>query len=324
MNRYSLVLLTLSALFLAALEAGQRYLLPRVKAVDHRLTRENAGAEQIKPGPGQPVPVLLVGNSLLKRGIDLSLLNEKLHPEYDVVRFVVDDTNYLDWYYGLHRLFLEGARPKAVILVLNGRQLISPDVHGDSFATLLMDRSDLLAVKRTVASDNTTTSSLLFANFSRYYGMRSELHKWVLLHLFPAFPDLAVKLRPETPPLAPDEQIGAAAAQRLKQMSEMCARYGAQFIFVVPPSTAARDGSSAIQAAGNRIGVQVLVPFQPRQLPSNLYEDGFHLNYQGAEVFTQALSSSLRQLLGSDNLTQSAESKNNVGGSGIPVSAGRR
>ena len=324
MNRYSLTLLTLCALFFGGLEVIQRFWLPRIKPMDHRLTRENAGAEQIRALPGQPIPVLMVGNSLLKRGIDLSLLNQKLHPEYDVTRFVVEDTNYLDWYYGLHRLFLEGARPKAVVLVMNARQLMVPDVHGDAFAALLMDRHDLLDVKRTVASDNTTTSNLLFANLSRYYGMRAELHKWVLLHLLPDFPDLAVKLRPETPPLAPDEEIDRKAAERLKQMSDLCARYGAQFVFVVPPSTAARDGSPAILAAGNRIGVQVLVPFQPRQLPSDLYADGFHLNNQGAEVFTQALSSRLRQLLGNDNLTQSAESNLTGRGSGLPVSVGQR
>ncbi|MGC2112252.1 MAG: hypothetical protein WA655_22225 [Candidatus Korobacteraceae bacterium] len=284
------------------------------------MNREHAGADELRPIPGNPVPVLIVGNSLLKKGINISLLNEKLGPEYKVTRFVVEDTNYLDWYYGLHRLFREGARPRAVVLVLNARQLIAPEVHGDAFATLLMDPYDLLAVKRTVAIDNTTTSNLLFANLSRYYGLRSELHKWFLVHMLPDFPDLAAKLRPVTAPLAPDDEIDRKATERLREISGLCARYGAQFVFVVPPSAALRDGSGAIQTAGNRVGVQVFVPFQPQQLPLDLYSDGFHLNYRGASVFTDALGSGLRQLLRNDNATQTAASNRSSVTPGYPPS----
>ena len=297
MNRHSLILLTLCALFCAGLELGERYELPRIRAMDARLDTEHARADELRPLPGEPVPVLIVGNSLLKKGINISLLNQKLRPEYAVTRFVVEDTNYLDWYYGLRRLFREGARPKAVVLVLNARQLIAPTVLGDYFAQLLMDRRDLLSVKRSVAIDNTAASDLFFANLSRFYGFRSEIHKSFLLRLLPDFPALADKLRPPTLPLAPDDEIDKEATTRLKEISNLCSQYGAQFVLVVPPSPAARDGSSAIQSAGNRIGVQVFVPFQPQQLPSDLYADGFHLNYRGAGVFTDALGAGLRQLL---------------------------
>jgi hypothetical protein len=323
LSRYSLILITLCAIFCAGLEFGERYALPRIEAMDARITREYAGAEAIRPVPGEPLPILIVGNSLLKKGINVSMLNEKLLPDYLVTRFVVEDTNYLDWYYGLHRLFLEGARPKAVILVMNARQLIAPDVHGDAFAQLLMDRRDVLAVKRTIATDNTVTSNLLFANLSRYYGLRSEVHKTFLLHMLPDFPDLAAKLRPPTPPLAPDDEIDRVATKRLKDISSLCSQYGTQFILVVPPSITARDGSNAIQMVGNRIGVQVFVPFQPQELPSNLYSDGFHLNYQGAVVFTRALGSSLPQLLRNDNPTQSAASSQTIRGSRLALSAGQ-
>ncbi len=273
--------------------------------------------------PGKPAPVLIVGNSLLKKGVIIPLLNKQLGPEYAFTRYVVEDTNYLDWYYGLRRLFREGARPRAVILMLNARQLMSPGVHGDTFAALLMDWRDLLAVRREVASDNTSTSNLLFANLSLYWGMRSEIHKSFLVHLLPDFPDLAVKLRPSAPPLAPDEEIESKAAERLREISNLCAQYGSQFVFIVPPSAAARDGSAAIQLAGSRAAVQVVVPFQPQQLPDSLYADGFHLNYRGSLIFTQALSSSLRQTLSNEKVTQAAESSHTVAESAVSSSAAR-
>lgn len=321
MRRYSLILLTLCAVFCAGLEFVARYWLPRVGSVQGRLDREHSRADEIRPVPGKPVPVLSIGNSLMQKGINFTLLNENLHPEFAVTRFVVEDTNYLDWYYGLRRLFREGARPKVVILVLNARQLMSPNVQGDAFAELLMDSHDLLSVKQTVASDNTVTSNLLFANLSRYYGVRAEVHKWFLLRLLPKFPALASRLRPPNLPLAADEEIERDAVERLRGMASLCAQYGAQFIFVVPPSTSARDGSSAIQRAGDRTGIAVLVPIQPQGLPLDSYTDGFHLNYKGALIFTQALSSSLRQTLRKENFVQSVKSSETAGASAISLSA---
>ena len=194
---------------------------------------------------------------------------------------------------------------------------------GDAFAELLMDSHDLLRSSKPSPSDNTVTSNLLFANLSRFYGVRSEVHKTFLLHMLPTSRDLAAKLRPPSPPLAPDEEIDREATKRLQEISSLCSQYGAQFILVVPPSTTARDGSNAIQLAGNRIGVQVFVPFRPQQLPSDLYSDGFHLNYRGAEVFTRALGSSLPQLLRNDNPTQSAASSQTIRSGGAAISAGQ-
>jgi hypothetical protein len=256
----------------------------------------------------------------MQKGINFYLLNEMLHPEYMVTRFVVEDTGYLDWYYGLRRLFREGARPKVVVLVLNARQLLAPNVEGDTFADRLMDSRDLLSVKRSLAYDNTVTSNLLFTKFSRFYGARSSVHKRFLVYLMPDFPQLAATLRPPSLPLAADDNIVIEATERFRKMASLCAEYGAQFVFVVPPSTEARDGSSAIQMAGNRSGIPVLVPFQPQQLPLDLYSDGFHLNHRGARIFTQALSSSLRQVLRNDSSVQSAESSQAFGSPGLSLS----
>jgi hypothetical protein len=115
-------------------------------------------------------------------------LNEKLHPEYAITRLVVEDKNYLDCYYGPHRLFREGARPEEVILALKARQIVARDVHGDSLAQSFMDRRDLLRVRRTIATDNTVISNLLFANLSRFYGMRSEVHQTFPFALTARFP----------------------------------------------------------------------------------------------------------------------------------------
>ena len=324
MRRYSLILLTVIALVGVGLEFGLGWGLPRLSHIIGRLKTEQAEAVRLKPLVGQPVPVLIVGNSLLLDGVDISALDEKLRPEHRVTRFVVENTSYLDWYYGLRRLFREGARPKVLVLVLTSRQLLDQTLCGDFCAHLLVDWRDTLDVKHNIASDNTATSNLFFAAVSGFYGFRSELRKWILVHLLPDFPNFAAALRPKTPPLEPDEEIEKGAVSRLQQLSSLCQLYGAQFVLVMPPSNGVRDGSAAVQRAGNRLGIPVLVPFKPQQLPSKLYSDGFHLNPQGAQVFTQALGPELRQLLQNDNFVQSTQSSQTARGSEMSSSVVRR
>jgi lysophospholipase L1-like esterase len=49
-------------------------------------------------------------------------------------------------------------------------------------------------------------------------------------------------------------------------------------------------------AAANE-GISVLIPYQPAELPAKAFSDGFHLNRQGAELFTSRLGKELPQVL---------------------------
>ena len=110
----------------------RRQVLAAAGRVDSRASyEEHARADEIRPVPGEPRSRSKCWQFADAEGHQLyDCSTRSLHPEFAVTRFVVEDTNYLDWYYGLRRLFREGARPKVVILVINARQLMSPNVHG--------------------------------------------------------------------------------------------------------------------------------------------------------------------------------------------------
>ena len=74
--------------------------------------------------------VLFVGNSLLLEGVDMGLLNAGLESRYEVHRYAVEQTSYLDWLYALKRLFRHGMRVDRIVLCLNAPQLISPAIRG--------------------------------------------------------------------------------------------------------------------------------------------------------------------------------------------------
>ena len=318
LKRHILLLLSICLLLCAALELGTRRALPRLSDIGQRIDSESESALDIRQGAGQPDPVLIVGNSLLGAGVDAGALDASLRPDHRVVRFVLEDTNYLDWYYGMRKLFRDGARPKTVLVMLTARQLGANGIRGDIFGRVLLDPVDVLKVKSDTGLDNTQAGNLLMASASQFYGFRSEIRKWFLVRLVPDFPTLAASLRPEPPPLPPDDVLERRIQPRLDRLARLCRFYGAQLIVILPPDNDDRDGAVAVQRAAESTGVPVLIPFGPKELPSAYYSDHFHLNAKGAAVFTQALATVLRNALPvAPSQTHSLESLSQVPSAGL-------
>src|SRR5271168_369303 len=99
-------------LLLCAFEAATRVGFTRVSAIESRTYTEYRGALAVRGSKS----VLLLGNSLLLEGVDLDRLRALLQPEMTPRRFVIEQTNFPDWYYGIRRLLAEGSRPDRIVL----------------------------------------------------------------------------------------------------------------------------------------------------------------------------------------------------------------
>jgi hypothetical protein len=240
----------------------------------------------------QRASVLVVGNSLLLEGVNFPQLKQDLGPEVDLRRVVIENTFYLDWYYGLRRMFKMGARPDVVVVVLNPIQLTSSSFDGDYSAHLLVDRSDLLGFARDISADRNETSSLVLANLSSFYGTRAEIRTWILGNILPGLPHLFRS--------APSVPKGVAFAdvvsRRLAQLQELCTQQGARLVVVLPPARLNTGADVVLQTAA-ATGVKALSPIAPGVLPSSDYSDNFHLNSHGAGKFTPALAAGLKEVL---------------------------
>lgn len=104
-------------------------------------------------------------------GMVLEPLDEKFAPHlhdnlasgYEVSRLGIEQTHYLDWYFGLRRLLEEGLRPSLIVLSLATDQLASSFTLGEEFAHRQMSTQDFpLAIQETKL-DRTTASTYLFA-----------------------------------------------------------------------------------------------------------------------------------------------------------------
>src|SRR5256714_14544750 len=158
------LLLALAGCYLGALELAARLLLPHLSQAQHRIAAGFRVARSLpRRWPDGSASVLIVGNSLLVDGIDRVDLQRRM-PGYHVALYPVEGTLYLDWYFGLRRLFSEGSRPALVILAVRVRGGLSDSTDGEAFARSMMNIRDLPGVSRAPKLDRMSPSGDSFAN----------------------------------------------------------------------------------------------------------------------------------------------------------------
>jgi hypothetical protein len=297
----SIGLLVLAALgYLGALEISARVLYPAHSALAARIRSDWRAALRSGVSPSHDRrSFLVVGNSLLQAGIDRKQLSAlQQDSALNVAILPIESTDYLDWYFGVQRLFAEGSKPEFVVLCLAPVQLISDSTNGVAFARTLMRPVDILRVKRAAGLDWTTTSTYLMASASAWIGDSTEIRNWIRSETVPGMAGLAPYFWQRAPANPRADVMEETVGLRLEQLSAVCAAHACKGVLVIPPLLRDRgDGSlAAIARAGRAAGVPVLMPVAPGELAQSYFKDGFHLNQRGAEIFTPRLLEALREI----------------------------
>jgi hypothetical protein len=266
--------------------------LHRMSRIEHRIDEEYRDVLALPAYSSANTPtMLLLGNSLLLEGVDLDSLRTSVAGKYDVHRLVIEQTEYLDLYYVLRKLFRSGSRPHDVVLCLSVPHLIADDNRGE-FMARYMDTVDVAALSRRKGMDATTTSNYFFAHWSDWYANRAEIRKFVLGAILPDARDLATVLGYRPAPKIPIAEIEAKSAPRLLELKELCDQYGSRLTILVPPSLR-EDNVESLVKVGDKLGVRVLVPEPTSEANRSMFRDGVHLNPAGAQIFTTKLGSEL-------------------------------
>jgi hypothetical protein len=295
-RRAIITLLAALALVIAAAECSARILFPRISHIQQRIVHDQMTVKATAmSGQGDGTTVLLVGNSLLLQGLDYPRLIADSPPNIRPVRYVIENTSYLDWYYGLHRLFSEGVRPSVVILCLNLGQTIDHGILGDYSARHLFLAADLIPAARDAGLDNTRTSGLFFAHWSAFYADRATIRNYILNISDPAYAEVMNRLARVPPSFPPDDEMLEESRVRLRSIMKLCRDYHADFVLLVPPSLKLQD--QLLAKAGKLENIPVDIPVPLGSLGPEFFGDGFHLNQKGAELFTDALAQDLRSRL---------------------------
>jgi len=290
-----IVLVAGLVLILLAFELGSPLVLDRLSHTESRVNGELRAAYALRPSSADGRPtVLLAGNSLLLEGVQLDKLRDELAPQFEVTRLGIEQTHYLDWYFGLRRLLQEGARPGVIVLALGTDQLASKFTLGEEFAHRQMSARDLPLAIQESNLDRTTASTYLFAHWSNWLADKGVIRQRVLILLVPNFRALAGRIADHGAHIHDPGVLVGMAKQRLPQLAELSRTYGVKIVLMVPPALR-EDYSRDIQQVGVEVGVPVWILSPPGEYPRSLYRDGYHLNEQGSTDFTSRLAEQIRK-----------------------------
>lgn len=276
---------------LAALEGATRFGFTRISRIESRTHTDYLAALATRRGGSSHPTILLLGNSLLLEGLDYDGIRQALESRATPVRFVVEQTTYLDWYYGIQRLLSDGARPDRVVLCLNLHQLLANTIRSEYSAFYLFRTQDLISVGKEAGFDTTKISGLFFARYSMFYAGRNDFRNFALNKVDPAYLNIVHELANAPGPPDTAAEVLAVAVPRLNRLRTLCSRYNVDFDFLLPPGF--EEGSAGLMEAGRETGTSVLVPVPQNSWKTDRYRDNFHLNQEGAAEFTRLLAAQL-------------------------------
>jgi hypothetical protein len=298
-RRATRLLLAGCAFVALSAEATARLALDRASKMQRRIVAEIRGAQQIgcDRRTGQ-THVLVVGNSLLDEGVHFDRVRAGLGETCDARRLVVEQTSYFDWYYAIKALLEGGARPDIVVVVITPSQWVRPDSRGDYAAHYLFQAADLPDAARDLNLNATQQASFVFARVSKFWGARAEMRNFILIHLMPDLGRLMNFSSFVDPTPIVDDEIAQRAEPRVAKLNRVVRGHGARLVILVPPVLVANDGAPGLARAAQPSGVRVIRPVVSGTYGKSMYRDtGFHLNAEGAAIFTDAFVRALQMEL---------------------------
>jgi hypothetical protein len=264
------------------------------------LTSEYSETLSLRPRDSQSdLPtILLAGNSLLQAGVDLDQLQKSLSSNYRIQRLAIPATTYEDWHYILNDIFLRGARPQYVVLLMSPSHLALKYPIPDLAAVNVYRGSDLWRVANEQHLSLNDTVMLYITHYSPFWGARESI-RTVKQKMLPGY---AIALREQSKGMTQKYRDVYVDPKRIEALASVCARQNSHFILVIPPTDQPVDSKAVPQilAEAAAMGVMALLPLESSDLDHSYYTDGLHLNAEGAQVFTSALAHAIYESIQSN------------------------
>jgi hypothetical protein len=284
------IFLVMVVAYVGFLELVTRRKLATISRIHNRMYSEYQAAKVLRPKPGGR-SALLTGSSLLNASISIPTLELELEPKgVHVRRWLVEQTSYYDWWYGLRHIFADGARPNEVWITMAPQELVIDSILGEFGAFYVYQASDVPDLIRTLSIAPTPASGLILASYSEFYGLRNDIRKVMLGRLLPGFADLRLMfIGKGQDTLMPREQAVRVARERLIRIKELCRQHGATLHYVMPAAGKV-SYMDEVKEGARQARVDVWEPAPLGTYSPKDFSDGYHLNLELAPAFTRKLA----------------------------------
>jgi hypothetical protein len=248
--------------------------------------------------------VLVVGNSLARRGVDLELLNQETGWPKDGKKFGVeaeqftpDATSAVQWDWGIKRYFANTGSHPDVILIITGRaHLLDFPASPETLGAYFVGAPDLgVALKSMDSSEEAL--KLLLGRTSHVLANRDRVRTRIGYSYLPGFEIAWPKLTAvnDASAEAPDRQPQTANTESLKRLIATATEMGSDLhVFSVPMPKPYQLPENVIRLLENS-----KIPFHNlSSLPgidTDHFPDNYHLDKSGARTFTRALLHALQR-----------------------------
>ena len=154
----------------------------------------------------------------------------------------------------------------------------------------------------------------MFARVSKFWGARAEMRNFILIHMVPDLGRLTNLTSFIDPTPIIDDRIAEKARGRIERLNRTVRAHGGRLVILVPPVLDANDGAPGLARAAQPSGVSVIRPVASGAYGKSLYRDtGFHLNAEGAAIFTEQFVQALRMELRAADSTPRAVAPSGTG-----------
>jgi hypothetical protein len=255
------VLLLVLVFGYAALEGLSYVRMHRGSGRGSRIMKEYREAIALTPTAANGSPtVLMVGNSLIREGVDMTALRAAAGGHYDLHRLVIESTAYNDWVVAIPALLQEGARPSVIMLTISPLQMNSHAAVSMETTHYLLNNTEVVDLVHRDGSGLNGYVGHFIEHISPLWGTRNSAQV--------AFKDIIPGYR----------SIVYAIA---------CRQYNVKLVYLAMPANNPNGAYDAerIHRAADQYGVRFMRPVADDELHGDQYTDLIHLSPSGRAYF---------------------------------------
>ncbi len=279
-------------LALLGLEAAARLFETRLSKDIAHLRSLPAEAARLRDAPADSCKVLILGNSLARAGLDRERLTRGLQAKLGrpvvLAAMHPDGSRIEEWQYGYRRYFEQtGARPDLVLLCTGRAHLLDGLRDLDAVAAFHVSWRDLPGFVREQKLGVDALCQVIAARASALFAHRRRVQPLLFYHWMPRYEPTVNLIQAAGQGAARRSAAPEESARAFLGLLQTCRAAGTRVALLPVPLPEPYELPTGVVEAAQLGGAFTLGP--PPRLPARHFPDGYHLDAEGAALWTAAL-----------------------------------